>query len=81
VGMFSFVGLYIPYIPCNWQVVFYRSGHIGHQVVTCAFDTSPFEMAITFCVWAVRFYSALLYIFYIEYILVIRGRITFYKEH
>jgi hypothetical protein len=28
-----------------------------------------------------EFYFALLYVFYIEYVLVIRGRLQFYKKH
>jgi hypothetical protein len=47
VGMFSFVGLCRPYIPCNSQEDFHHRGHIGH-VVSCAFDASRFEMVIIF---------------------------------
>jgi hypothetical protein len=67
------------------------------QVVTCAFHTSWFELAIIFGVpisltvftlgnipfvfgWF-EFYFALLYVFYIEYVLVIWGRLQFYKKH
>jgi hypothetical protein len=64
------------------------------QVVICASHASRFEMAIIFGVpisltvcnisiefGRFEFYFALLYIFYIEYVLVIRGRFQFYKKH
>jgi hypothetical protein len=67
------------------------------QVVTCAFDTSRFETAIIFGVpiyltvctlshipfvfGRFKFYFALLHIFYVEYALVIRGRLQFYRKH
>jgi hypothetical protein len=66
-------------------------------VFTCAFDASGFEMAIIFGVpifltvgtlnnipfvfGQFKFYFALLYILYIEYVHVIRGRFQFYKKH
>jgi hypothetical protein len=65
------------------------------QVVTGAFDTFQFEMTIfgvpislTVCTLSnipfvfgrFEFYFALLYIFYIKYIFVIRGRFQFYKD-
>jgi hypothetical protein len=67
------------------------------QVVTCAFHTSRFEMAIIFgvpisltvCTFGnmhfvfgrFEFYFALLYIFNIEYVLVIQGRLQFHEKH
>jgi hypothetical protein len=95
VGVFSFVGLCRPYIPCNLQDDFHHREHIGPfflvtlvwQVVRFAFDASWFEMRIIFCVsiflavctlsnivfrWF-KFNFALLYIFYIKYVLIIRG--------
>jgi hypothetical protein len=67
------------------------------QVVTSAFDASWFEMAIIFSVpisltvctlsnipfvfGQFEFYFALVYILYIEYVLVIWGRLQFYKKH
>jgi hypothetical protein len=66
------------------------------QMVTCAFHASRFEMAIIFSVpisltvilsnipfvfRLFEFYFALLYVFYIEYSLVIRSRHQFYKKH
>jgi hypothetical protein len=67
------------------------------QVVTGAFHASWFEMAIIFGVsisltvctlnsisfvfGQFEFYFALLYIFYMEYALVIRGRLKFNKRH
>jgi hypothetical protein len=66
------------------------------QVVICAFDTPRFEMAVIFGVsisftvctlnsnpfvfGLFKFYFALLYTFYVEYVLVIRGRFQFYKN-
>jgi hypothetical protein len=66
-------------------------------MVTCAFHTSRFEMAmifgvptsstvctmsnISFVFGQFKFYFALLYIFYFEYVLVIWGRLKFYKKH
>jgi hypothetical protein len=67
------------------------------QVATCAFDASRFEMAIilgvpislTVCTLSnisfvfgwFKFCFVLLYIFYIEYALVIPGRLQFYRKH
>jgi hypothetical protein len=67
------------------------------QVVTCAFHTPRFEIAIvvsaplsltvcaldniSFVFGGFKFYFALLYIFYIEYVHVIWGRFQFYKKH
>jgi hypothetical protein len=67
------------------------------QVVTCASDASGFEVAIIFgapislTVYILRnisfvfgrfeFYFVALYIFYIEYVLLIQDRLQFYKEY
>jgi hypothetical protein len=77
VGMFSFVRLRRPYIPCNPRDGFHHRGHTGHhsiflsvalvcQMVTCAFDASRFEMAIIFGVpisLAVWLYSNIPFVF------------------
>jgi hypothetical protein len=66
------------------------------QVITCSFDVYQFEMTINFGVLMslaictlsnisfvfkrFEFYFTLLYIFYIEYV-IIRGRFQFYKKN
>jgi hypothetical protein len=66
-------------------------------VLTCAFDASWFKVAVVFgvpvslavCTLGIlsfvsgrfKFYFALLYVFDIEYILVIQGRLQFDEEH
>jgi hypothetical protein len=96
VSVFSLTGPCKLYIPYNSQDDFHSiffSVEFVCQVVTCAFDTSQFEVAMLFGVptslivctlgnipfefgW-LEFYFAALYIFSIEYVLVIRDKLQF----
>jgi hypothetical protein len=78
VGMFSLVGPCRWYISCNSQDLFHHRGHIRHRSI---FLFSGTLGNIPFVFGQFKFYFALLYIFHIAYVLVIRGRFQFYKKH